>query len=69
MIFVAPPSLEELETRLRGRGDTTEEDIENRLQIARVQLEEAPELFDHIVVNDDVDRALAEITNLVIRRQ
>lgn len=68
LIFIAPPSLDELESRLRGRGDTTERDIENRLQIARGQMEEAPDLFDHIVVNDDIDRAVDEIENLVIGR-
>jgi guanylate kinase len=66
LIFVAPPSIADLESRLRGRGDTTEEDIQGRLRIAHGQLEEAPGLFDHIVVNDDVERATEEIKNLVI---
>lgn len=66
MVFVAPPSLDELEARLRGRGDTDESDIESRLRIARGQLEEAPELFDHIVVNEEVDRAVEQIVSLII---
>jgi guanylate kinase len=67
MVFVAPPSLDDLETRLRGRGDTSDHEIENRLDIARGQLEEAPRLFDHIIVNEEVDRAVEQIASLVIQ--
>jgi len=66
MIFIAPPSLEELESRLRGRGDTAASDILGRLEIARVQMEEAEELFDHIVVNEDLSTATAEVANLIM---
>jgi len=65
MIFIAPPSLQELESRLRGRGDTSDSDILGRLEIARGQLSQAEELFDHVVVNDDLDRATAEVANLI----
>jgi guanylate kinase len=65
MIFIAPPSLEEVERRLRQRGDTSDEDIANRLQIAQTQLEEATELFDHLVVNDDLENAVEEVVKLV----
>lgn len=61
LVFVAPPSMEELERRLRGRGDTDDEAIERRLDIARSEMIEAPEVFDIIVVNDDVDTAVADI--------
>jgi len=61
LVFVAPPSLDELERRLRGRGDTPEPDIDRRLDIARVEMAEAPGVFDVIVVNDDVDLAVAEV--------
>jgi guanylate kinase len=66
MIFVSPPSTEVLEQRLRSRGDTASQDIANRLKIAETQLEEAPGLFDHIVVNDVLDRATREVADLII---
>jgi guanylate kinase len=68
MYFIAPPSLEELERRLRRRGDTSEEDIEDRLEIARSEMAEAPELFDHIIVNDNLDQAISELEGLITTR-
>jgi guanylate kinase len=68
MYFIAPPSLEELEKRLRRRGDTSEEDIEDRLEIARSEMAEAPELFDHIIVNDNLDQAISELEGLITTR-
>lgn len=65
MIFIAPPSLEEMARRLRHRGDTSEADIEDRLRIAEGQLTEAPELFDYIVINDDLEAAVEAVINLV----
>jgi guanylate kinase len=69
MIFIAAPSIEELETRLTSRGDTSIEDIEDRLAIASQQLAEAGELFDHIVVNDDFDAAVNELLTLITAEQ
>ncbi|GAB4843842.1 Guanylate kinase 2 [Ancistrocladus abbreviatus] len=56
-IFVCPPSFEDLEKRLRARGTETEEQIQKRLQNAKVELEQgrSPGLFDHILVNDDLE--------------
>jgi guanylate kinase len=68
MYFVAPPSLEELERRLRRRGDTSDEDIEDRLEIAKSEMAEAPDLFDHIVVNDNLDQAISELEGLITTR-
>jgi guanylate kinase len=68
MYFIAPPSLEELEKRLRRRGDTSEEDIEDRLEIAESEMAEAPELFDHIIVNDNLDQAISELEGLITAR-
>ena len=65
MIFIRAPSLDELERRLRARGDTDPDAIDRRLEIARHELAEAPALFDHIVVNDDVDRAIDEVVALL----
>ena len=65
MFFVTPPSLEELEKRLIRRGDTSAADIEDRLELAETEIAEAPELFDHMIVNDRLDRAVAEIEALI----
>ena len=68
MYFIAPPSLEELERRLRRRGDTSDEDIEDRLEIAQSEMAEAPELFDHIIVNDNLEQAISELEGLITAR-
>ncbi|MFQ5947643.1 MAG: guanylate kinase [Acidimicrobiia bacterium] len=65
LIFIAPPSMEELERRLRRRGDTDDADIGRRLRIARRQLEDAEALFDHVVVNDDLSRAVEEVLGIL----
>ena len=64
LVFIAPPSLEELERRLRGRGDTTEEQI--ALRTARVQWEmEQSKKYDHIVINDQVEACVDAILNII----
>ncbi len=68
MFFIAPPSMGELEARLRRRGDTSDGDIEDRLEIAKSEMEEAPSLFDHIVVNEDLDQAVEQIVGLITAR-
>jgi len=65
MFFITPPSMDELESRLRRRGDTSEEDIEERLEIAESEMKEAPSLFDHIVVNESLDQAIEEVVGLI----
>lgn len=65
MIFVAPPSLDALRRRLEKRADTSEADIEAKLRIAEAEMAAAPELFDHIVVNDDRGRAVGEILGIL----
>lgn len=67
MIFIIPPSLEELERRLRSRGDTSEEDIAYRLGMVSQQVTEAEDLFDHTVVNDDLETAISQVANLIIQ--
>ena len=59
-----PPSWEELERRLVGRGTEGPEERERRLATARVEMEAASE-FDHVVINDDVDRAVNELAGLI----
>jgi guanylate kinase len=63
-VFIAPPSEEALRTRLVGRGSDDPEQIERRLAVAREELS-AREEFDHVVVNDDLDAAVQELTRLV----
>lgn len=65
LIFISPPSIEELERRLRGRGDTEDEALNKRLTIAMWELDIATERFDHIVVNDSVQRAVDEISRIL----
>lgn len=62
-IFVSPPSFEELEKRLRSRGTETEEQIQKRLRNAKVELEQgsAPGLFDHILVNNDLENCYVRL--------
>ena len=63
-IFVEAPSFAENERRLRERATESEGEIEERLDLAREQLSQAGE-FDYLVVNDDVDRALTELEEIV----
>jgi guanylate kinase len=65
-IFVEAPNFEENERRLRARATESEGEIEERLALAREQLEQADQ-FDHRIVNADVDRALVELEEIVKR--
>lgn len=58
-LFVLPPSLEELESRLRGRNSDSEEEIASRMKAAMSEISHWPE-FDFVLVNDDLDRAVEE---------
>lgn len=64
LIFIMPPSMEELERRLRGRGDTSEEQIAMRLERAKWELEQR-DWYDYVVVNDQVERCVEEILNII----
>ena len=63
-IFIMPPSVEELERRLRGRGTDSEEVIRKRISKADLELSKAPE-FDHVVVNDTLAEAVEEATHII----
>jgi guanylate kinase len=67
-LFIEPPSLEELERRIRGRGTETEDSLKLRLETARKELEYASKEGSHdkIVVNDDLDRAYQELEAFVL---
>jgi len=63
-IFILPPSLEELERRLRERGQDSNTEIRRRMQQARDEMQHAGE-YEFVVVNDDFDRALRELCAIV----
>jgi guanylate kinase len=65
-IFVDAPTFEELERRLRERATESSGEIQVRLDLARKQ-QTLKERFDHVIVNDDVERAAQELTEIVRR--
>lgn len=66
-VFLQPPSMEELENRLRGRGDMTEEVIASRMEAAAEQMR-IGEDFPHHVINDRVEDAVREILAILERK-
>ena len=64
LIFVKPPSFEILRERLEGRGTETAEQIERRLQTAKVELEQE-KCYNRTLVNDDLDRAADELLEIL----
>ena len=64
-IFIAPPSWEELERRLKGRGTDSEEKIQKRLVRAKAELQTA-DVYDYFVINDSVERAVREINAIML---
>ena len=64
MVFVIPPSMEELRRRLVNRGTDTMEAIDGRLMRARQEYAEA-DFYDYLIVNDDADQAAAEFSAIV----
>lgn len=64
LIFIAPPSLEELERRLRSRGDTPEDQIRLRLDRVRWEMEQSKQ-YDYTVINDRVEACADEILNII----
>jgi len=69
-VFIRPPSLETLETRLRSRGTEKEEEAQKRLAQARVELEyaETPGVYDKIIINDDLEKAYTELEDFVFEK-
>lgn len=64
LVFIAPPSREVLEQRLRGRGTDSEESIALRLDNAAAELA-AADSYDYVVVNDDVEKATEELLKVI----
>lgn len=67
LIFIQPPSLEELRSRIEKRGANSPEDMENRLARAAWEMKQAAN-FDYTVVNDDLDRAIEDVISIVQSR-
>ena len=64
LIFIVPPSDQELERRLRGRGDTSEEQIAMRMERAKWEMEQRS-WYDHIVVNDVLEDCVSRIAAIL----
>ena len=64
LVFLAPPTMDELERRLRGRGTETEERIAARLAIASWEMDQQG-WFDHVVVNDELERASSQVAAII----
>lgn len=64
LIFIAPPSLEELERRLRSRGDTDEAQIRVRLDRVKWEMEQSKK-YDYVVINDQVETCADKILEII----
>ena len=64
LVFVLPPSADELEARLRSRGEDSEEQIRRRLEAAREEVQAVDE-YDYVVVNDGIDACVARLQAIV----
>lgn len=67
LIFIAPPSMEILESRLRGRGDTGEDQIRLRLDRAKWEMEQARR-YDYVVTNDQVEACADKILKIIAEK-
>lgn len=67
LIFIAPPSFDELERRLRGRGDTDEEQIKLRQDRVKWEMDQSKQ-YDYIVINDRVETCADEILKIISQK-
>ena len=65
-VFILPPSIEKLETRLRNRGTEDEATVQKRLNAAKAEIERAP-LYDYRIVNDQLEAAYRELKNIYLQ--
>ena len=66
LIYIAPPSMEELKKRLIGRGTESMEKINQRLEIAEKELKEI-DFYDYVVVNDNLEKATNEVKEIILK--
>jgi guanylate kinase len=64
-VFILPPSMRELERRLRGRASETEAVVQARFRVAKLEIEQYA-LFDYLVLNEDLNRAFDELRSIVV---
>ncbi|MBR7178309.1 MAG: guanylate kinase [Oscillospiraceae bacterium] len=64
LIFITPPSMEELERRLRSRGDTPEDQIDSRLERAKWEIAQSVH-YDYVVINDDLDHCVKQVADIL----
>lgn len=64
LIYILPPSLKELEDRLRGRNTEDEETIQNRMNITKEELKKIA-IYDYAVINDDLEKAIEKVKNII----
>ena len=67
LIFIAPPSMEELLRRLVGRGDTSDEQVKVRQERAQWEMDQSVH-YDYVVVNDQVETCVAEILKIIAEK-
>ena len=67
-IFILPPSVEELERRMRSRGQDADDVIRRRLEAARGEMEHAGE-FNYAIINKDFDTALRELAQIILKER
>ena len=65
LVYILPPSIDELKKRLIGRNTEDAETIKGRLHEAKRELHEAPELYDYFIVNDMVENAAIKIKDII----
>ncbi len=68
LIFVMPPSLDELARRLESRATEADEDVQFRLSKAREEMAQSHQ-YDHVIVNDDLDAAFCELKKIILRQR
>ena len=66
LVFILPPSVEELERRLRDRKTDSDDVIGRRMLAARAEIEIGTQSYDYLVINDDLDRAFGDLRAIVI---
>ncbi len=66
LVFLAPPSVETLEKRLRNRGDTSDEQIKLRMERAKWEMDQG-QLYDYYVVNDRLDHCVEQILEIIAK--
>ncbi len=64
LVFIMPPSVEELARRLRGRGTESEEVVRKRLETSKAEVQTAT-AYDYIVLNDEVERAAGDVSCII----